>query len=367
MTSQPVEPAFGSLAGHEQLDAPVFLLDGPTRSPRSFHRATPVDDVSVWFYPKLMTVGLRGPPVCFVFQKGAKPMARKSSNTPLQHRQIGAPPSLYRFGGSNDSFVYSGDRLRPTWSPRRGYRLTAEHRRQLCTHLAAHAAVSNMGSAWVYMLAVAPVRVRSWTIGDRKVQSLGRVWGVCSTSDFYCSHLAWDEGSQSYMADRDGWEAEIESRHESLMRLRMNADSMTRDFPTLDEVLAEDRRVMRAQACGYLAGHIADGITAGIGADEALRLYDRRDTQYVGVSDIAVAQGLTDLLPAGEYENAVRLTEAALRRPEVWAVVQRVASELEQLGLIEGDPCEGHAHDHLPEREQDWPPTSGQADLPQQA
>jgi len=294
-------------------------------------------------------------------------MARKSSNTPVQHRQIGAPPSLYRFAGSADSFVYSGDRLRPTWSPRRGYRLTAEHRRQLCVHVAAHAAVSNMGGAWVYMLAVAPVGVRSWTIGDRKAQSLGRIWGVCSTSDFYCSHLAWDEGGQSYMADREGWEFEIESRYESLMQLRMQADSVVSGFPTLDEVLAEDRRIMRAQACGYLAGHIADGITVGMEATEALRLYDRRDTQYVGPSDIAVAQGLTDLLPPGEYEHAVRLTEEALHRPEVWTVVQRVASELEQLGLIEGDPCEGHAHDHLPEREQDWPPAPGQADLPQQA
>lgn len=294
-------------------------------------------------------------------------MVRKSSNTPAQHRQLGAPPSLYRFGGSADSFVYSSDRLRPTWSPRRGYRLTAEHRHQLCVHLAAHAAVSNMGSAWVYMLAVAPVGVRSWTIGDRKIPSLGKVWGVCSTSDFYCSHLVWDESSQTYMADRDAWEAEIESTHESLMQMHMREDSMTSRFPTLDEFLAEDRRVIRAQACGYLAGHIADGITAGMGADEALRLYDRRDTQSVGASDIAVAQGLAALLPTGEYENAVRLTEAALRRPEVWAAVQQVASALEQLGLIEGDACEGDAHDHLPGREKHWPPAPRPADLPKQA
>jgi hypothetical protein len=224
-----------------------------------------------------------------------------------------------------------------------------------------------MGGAWVYMLAVAPVGVRSWTIGDRKVRSLGRIWGVCSTSDFYCSHLAWDEGSQTYMADRDAWEAQIESRYESLMQMRMQADSVASSFPTLDEVLAEDRRIMRAQACGYLAGHIADGITAGMEATEALRLYDRRDTQYVGPSDIAGAQGLTALLPPGEYEHAVRLTEEALRRPEVWAAVQRVASELEQLGLIEGDPCEGDVQEQLPDREQDWPPAADRAAPPQQA
>jgi len=216
------------------------------------------------------------------------------------------------------------------------------------------------------MLAVAPVGVRSWTIGGRKVPSLGKVWGVCSTSDLYCSRLAWDEGSQTYMAARDAWEAEIKLIHESLMQMRMREVSMTIRVPTLDEFFADARRAIRAQACGYLAGHIADGITAGMEADEALRLYDRRDTQSVGASDIAVAQGLTALLPPGEYENAVRLTEAALRRPEVWAAVQQVASALEQLGLIEGDACEGDAHDHLPGREQDWPPAPCLADLPKQ-
>lgn len=294
-------------------------------------------------------------------------MARKSSNTPVQHRQIGATPLLYGFAGSTDSFVYSGDRLRPTWSPRCGYRLTAEHRRQLCVHIAAHAAVSKMGGMGVYMLAVWPVGERSWTKGDRKAQVLGRILGVCNTSEFNCSHLAWDEGSHTYVADREGLESYIESKHEFLTRLITDEFPAVGRLPTLEEVLAEQRRVIRAQACGYLAGHIADGIKDGMEATEALRLYDIRHTQYVGPSDIPVAQGLTDLLPPGEYEHAVRLTEEALRRPEVWAVVQRVASELEQLGLIKGDPCEGDAQKQLPDREQGWPPAAGRAGLPQQA
>jgi hypothetical protein len=101
-------------------------------------------------------------------------------------------------------------------------------------------------------------------------------------------------------------------------------------------------------------------------ATEALRLYDRRDTQTVGMSDIVSAELLTDLLPPGEYEHAVRLTEEALRRPEVWAAVQQVASELEQLGLIEGDPCEGDALDLFPAGGQGWPPAPDRADRPQQ-
>ena len=290
-------------------------------------------------------------------------MARKSSNTPVQHRQNLAPLSTYRFPGSVDNFVYTDDRLRPTWEHRRGYRLTAEHRRQLCVHLAAHAAVNGKGGAWVYMLAVAPVAVRSWTIGDRKVQSLGKIWGLCSVSDYYSSQIEWDTDSQRYVANREYWEWEIRHQYQSCLRahLRPEAgiefmDPFANGVPSEEEFMASFRRIVRAQACGYLAGHVADGITAGMEATEALRLYDRRDTQNVGPSDIAIAQGLADLLPPGEYEHAVRLTEEALRRTEVWAVVQRVASELEQLGLIEGDPCEGHAQDHLPEREKDWPP-----------
>jgi hypothetical protein len=274
--------------------------------------------------------------------------------------------SLVRFPGSVDWFKYEGEKLRPTWERRRNYRMTAEHRRQLCVHLAAHAAVSGMGGACVYMLAVAPVGVRSWTIGDRKSRSLGKIWGVCSTSDFFCSHLAWDHERQIYIADRDGWESWITGIHDCSVRFHKDNGSKGRDPGTLEEYLADFQHVVRAQACGYLAGHIADGITAGMGADEALRLYDRRDTQHVGASDIAIAQGLTDLLPLGEYEyeHAARLTEAVLRRPEVWSAVQKVASALEQLGVIEDGPCEDDALALLPPREQDWPPAPDRTVLP---
>lgn len=295
------------------------------------------------------------------------------AHTPLQHRQDLVPPSDYRFLGSTDNFVYSDDQFRPTWKPRRGYRLTAEHRHQLCVHLAAHAAVNSMGGAWVYMLAVAPVGVRSWTTTERKCNSLGKIWGLCSVSDYYCTYIEWIPDHQRYVANREGWEWEIRSDYERLLQRHLNPepgikiwDPFANGAPSAEEFVATHRRVVRAQACGYLAGHIADGITAGMGATEALRLYDRRDTQSVEMSDIAVAQGLADLLPPGEYEHAVHLTDEALRRPEVWAAVQQVASELEQLGLIEGAPCEGNAQELLPAREKGWPPAPDLADAPQQ-
>jgi hypothetical protein len=63
-----------------------------------------------------------------------KPMPQKSSNIPLQHRQNGSPPSPYTFAGSADNFVYSDDRLRPSWEHRRDYRMTAEHRGRSRSH-----------------------------------------------------------------------------------------------------------------------------------------------------------------------------------------------------------------------------------------
>jgi hypothetical protein len=276
----------------------------------------------------------------------------------------------YRFLGTVDEFAYTNDKLRPTWQRRRGYRLTAEHRHQLCVHLAAHAAISNLGGAFVYMLAVAPAGVRSWTISERKAREIGKMWGICSTSDFYCRHLQWNEDRQMYDADRSGWESELEYLHDQLTRpdnsnplaAEMIAEYVASGTLTKERCIADHRRVVRAQMCGYLAGHIADGITAGLSADEALRLYDRRDTQYVGgVSDIVIAEGLAGLLPPGEYENAVRNTEEVLRQPDVWKSVKRIAEELAKFGLLEGDDCEADIGKLLPKGPPNWPPAPVQS------
>jgi hypothetical protein len=270
----------------------------------------------------------------------------------------------FRFFGSVDTFVYSDEDLRPTWETEEDYRLTVEHRRQLCVHLAAHAAVSHVGGAWVYMLAVPGVGVRSWTTSERKETDLGKIWGLCSTSDFYCNWMEWNRASQRFLVNRYGWEAEIEREYEHLTMPRdpqLNVVNMfPNGVPTKDEFMASRRREARSQACGYLAGHIADGITVGKTATEALRLCDRRDTQDVGASDIVVAQAIAGLLPPGEYESAVRFTEEALGRPKVWRKVQRVATKLEQLGLIEDDECEIQLHEWLPDPEPGWPPGPGQ-------
>jgi hypothetical protein len=270
----------------------------------------------------------------------------------------------HRFFGSVDKFIYADDKFCPTWQSRRGNRLAAKHRRQLCVHLSAHAAISRMGGAYIYKLAVAPTHVRSWTIVERKNGDLGTLRGLCSTSDFYCSHMMWHEGHQEFEVDRDGWEAYLTSR--SIGLLRACPPDEREGYERILDVethISDQRQIVRAQACGYLAGHIADGITAGMTADDALRLYDRRDQQYVGATgDIVIAQGLTDLLPPGEYENAVRVTEEALRRPDVWESVNRLAGELEQLGLIESDKCEVDIDELLPEPTGDWPPAPGHVD-----
>ena len=184
-------------------------------------------------------------------------MATKRTNTQTQRQGIYKPQFSFRFLGSHETFVYSDKRLRPTWEPPKGYRLKTEHRRQLCVHLAAHAAVSNMGRAWVYMLAVPPVGVRSWTISERKCNSLGKIWGVCSTSDVYCDDMEWDDEGQCFVANRQAWESKLSQTHENLMREHSNPrpdrsvyDPFSGGAPTLDEFLAGHHRVVRAQVCG---------------------------------------------------------------------------------------------------------------------
>lgn len=265
-------------------------------------------------------------------------------------------PTRLRFLGSIEDFTYADDRWRPTWEPQKGYRLSAEHRHQLCVHLAAHAVINHLGGAFIYKLAVAPASVRSWTVSERKTGSLGKLWGVCSTSDFYTCRLQRDEDHQIFVADRKSWERDTLREYRPA---QARGDTTDLDHPAVsyDDFLACCRQTVRAQACGYLAGHIADGLTAGLNAEEALRLYDRRDTQHVGEgSDIVIAEGLAGLLPHGEYENAVRVTEEVLRRPEIWESVNRLGRLLEQFGLLEGDECEGDMYDCLPEPLRDWPP-----------
>jgi hypothetical protein len=284
-------------------------------------------------------------------------------------RQTPEPPrSLfgYRFGGSNETFVYSDERHRPTWTPKKGYLLTPEHRHQLCIHLAAHAAISHMGGACIYSLAVAPAGTRSWTTPDRKDPLSGPTWGTCCTSDIYCEFLKWDTHRQAFVGDRAGWEADLRRSHENLQVIRESSANDANEAGrgntaavSFEGVMAYRRRVLRAQTCGYLAGHIADGITAGMTADESLRLYDRRDTQYVAASDIVIAQGLADLLPPGEYGNAARNTEETLRCPEVWTLVNQLAEQLGNFGLLEGDECEVDIYDYMPPRLADWPPALG--------
>jgi hypothetical protein len=270
-----------------------------------------------------------------------------------------------RFAGSVDTFVYEDKNFRPTWKPNRGYRLTAEHRRQLCVHLAAHAVVSHLGGLDVYMLAVAGEGVRSWSIGDRKSNAGMKMWGRCSTSDIFCPDARWydDDDYDMIKTDPASWESGIDRNFtDYLARVEAARAGGREELPvSRDEYFELRRRDVRAHICGHLAGHIADGITASMSADEVLQLCDRRDTQRVGASDIVVARGLADLLsaPFDEYDHAVRLTGDMLRRAEVWSSVQRLAAELGRFGLLEGSPSEVSIFDFLAKPEGEWPPAMG--------
>ena len=66
--------------------------------------------------------------------------------------------------------------------------------------------------------------------------------------------------------------------------------------------------------------------------------------------DLAVADGLSQLLPPGELEHLVRVTDETLRTPSVWAQVTALADELERVGDM-ADQLD----DYLPEPMVGWP------------
>jgi hypothetical protein len=105
------------------------------------------------------------------------------------------------------------------------------------------------------------------------------------------------------------------------------------------------RQCVRAEICVLLAGPAASQIFEG--NDVSLWEGD-----FTPAEDITKALGLAQLLHwRNEYDYLADLTERMLRRPEVWAMVLRLADELERHGDIE------EFAGFLPEPIPNWPPS----------
>lgn len=243
--------------------------------------------------------------------------------------------------------------------------LSKERRREVCVHEAGHAVIHALGGSFIYRLAVAPEgNTGDWTTEGRKGGTLTDLWGVCEASDFPTfACVRWNEAEMTYEADRKQFDT----------ILRRMAAEWPKGRPGARGFIPGFRRMVRANVCACLAGPIAeqlsnraklsldcdslpekrDTIASESAAGEEVWLDEEPDDENPG-DDIHKAMGLSFLLPyRNEYRHAWGATEAALRRPDVWSFVVRLADELERVGDM--DDFTGL----LPEADPRWPAPPG--------
>jgi hypothetical protein len=226
------------------------------------------------------------------------------------------------------------------------YRLTRKRRREVCVHEAAHAVIHALGGSFVYLVAVAPNDATSWEVHDRKGVLNTGLWGLCSISDFCTWYIQWNEEHCEYAVDRKGYAKYLRD-----MERQVN-DFHASEGRGRTRIAAEQRRIVRAHICGAMAGPAADAIHQGQDVADALEWWSvdfcERD------EDLCVADAMARLLPfRNEYDHAVQVTEAALRRPDIWTKVQALADELERAGSLENEQIDPF----LPEADSHWPPS----------
>lgn len=222
--------------------------------------------------------------------------------------------------------------------------LTKEKRRAVCVHEAGHAVIFALGGALIYRLAVAPEGDSgTWTIEGRKQGTMTDLWGVCMPSDFFEMqlHMRWNDDECTWEVDRKGFNAHMRQTQAGLAKA---GSQYARIY------IAETRRIVRAHVCGSVAGPAAEQIFAG----EEVWLDEADDYANPG-EDIVIAQARSWLLPyRNEYRHACQMTEAALRRPDIWERVMRLADELERVGDMTDE-----IDDFLPDPLPGWPSSPG--------
>lgn len=228
--------------------------------------------------------------------------------------------------------------------------LTIERRRAVCFQEAGRAIIHALGGARVYRIAVAPTGSSTWCYQYRKGGETVDRLGVCEASDVptVMMNIHWDEEACRYVGDRDGFEWYVDLTRG--IALKGQPPASTRDNRE------EWHRVVRAHLCSRLAGSMAGHVYAqrafemeAAKADAALE------------HDLAVADGMAQLLPPGALEHLVRVTDETLRTPSVWARVSALEGELERVGDM-ADQLD----DYLPEPLKGWPagPATVQEDAP---
>ena len=208
--------------------------------------------------------------------------------------------------------------------------LTPAQRRATCIHEAGHAVAFALGGVSVYRLEVADEGAEAWRTDIRNGRVCTGLWGLCEKADLVLPRqfLRWLMNEGCLHPDGRG--------HPQLLQ-RPEGRAQVEGFS------AQLQREIRAQMVGLMAGPAAEQIFTG----EAVRLCPAGE-----FDEVRQAEDLSWLLPARDaFDHAAALTVLTLRRPDVWAVVERVAHELERAGTL----TQG-LRGLLPTALPDWPP-----------
>lgn len=218
-------------------------------------------------------------------------------------------------------------------------RLTKTRRREVCIHEAAHSVIGAMGGANVHAVAVAPVGATH--CGPNKWIYEGAEGIVCDDALGVCV-ATW----ASYARFSLRWcDTNGVIEQEKFRQVLKAYGEFGRG------VAAAARQAVRADVCLYLAGPIADALVAE--AEVEVHLHEKY------AYDTYKAECLAWCLPfRNEFEHALSVTERALRQPDVWRMVLRLADELEQFGEMgRSDESYGRLQSLLPSPIPNWPPS----------
>lgn len=207
--------------------------------------------------------------------------------------------------------------------------LTRVQRRATCFHEAGHAVIFALGGVNVFGAAVAPTGALAWRVASNDGRTCSGLWGLCRKAELVLPRqlLRWLMSEGGLHPDGRGHEAILASPEGQTLLLGLPE---------------EQRREIRAQIVGLLAGPAAEQLSRG-----ALpRLCGRSD-----LDDVSRAVALCSLLPGKpQLEPAVRLVVEVLKRPVVWGLVAALAGELERNGEIDR-----RIMTFLPAAEAGWP------------
>ena len=208
--------------------------------------------------------------------------------------------------------------------------LSRAERRATCFHEAGHAVVFALGGVAVTRVAVAPEGATEWRTPSSNGRTCSDLWGLCVKAELVLPRqlLRWLMSEGALSPDGSGYAKVLESP----------------EGQALVEALGpRQRRDIRAQMAGLLAGPVAERIFRGEAAPIAVE---------AGRGDAAKAWALAALLgdPA-EFAHAARLAEATLREPVRWAQVGALAAALEAAGHVEAG-----IRGFLPAADPAWPP-----------